>query len=217
MSQQVNKVKKSARNLTIFGSILIGFMVLLVVFIILQDPNKKNFSPTTYVPLEEIDIDKEAEETPEPVFVEVVDDISLSVAEVSGGNLITPDNKVVNAEGQVVQNDATVMTPLAPKLTAPIDPARLPESVIKLEAYANGFSPREFRVRAGQPVTLALTAVDTGARMVFDDPSLSALEMPVSMGQTRTKTFNAPLAPGEYFFRQDIPDRYDQTGRMIVE
>ena len=215
MSQQANQIKKSARNLTIFGSILIGFMVLLVVFIILQDPNKETFAPTNYVPLEEIN--KEANEVSAPVFVEVVDDISLAAAEVVGGNLITPDNKVVNTQGQVVRNDVEPMTPLAPKLTAPVDPERLPETVIKLEAYKNGFSPREFRVQAGQAVTIALTAVDAGARLVFDDPNLSALEMPVSSGQTRTKTFNAPLTPGEYFFRQDIPDRYDQTGRMIVE
>lgn len=215
MSQQANQIKKSARNLTIFGSILIGFMVLLVVFIILQDPNKETFAPANYVPLEEIN--KEANEVSAPVFVEVVDDISLAAAEVVGGNLITPDNKVVNTQGQVVRNDVEPMTPLAPKLTAPVDPERLPETVIKLEAYKNGFSPREFRVQAGQAVTIALTAVDAGARLVFDDPNLSALEMPVSSGQTRTKTFNAPLTPGEYFFRQDIPDRYDQTGRMIVE
>jgi hypothetical protein len=215
MSQQANQIKKSARNLTIFGSILIGFMVLLVVFIILQDPNKESFSPSTYVPLEEIE--KSNGETAEPVFVEVVDDISLAVSEVRGGSLVTPDNKVVNTEGQVVQNDAQPMTPLAPKLTAPVDPNRLPDTVIKIESYANGFSPREFRVQSGQPVTIALTAVDSGARLVFDDPSLSALRMSASIGQTRAKTFNAPLTPGEYFFRQDLPGRYDQTGRMIVE
>ncbi len=215
MSQQVNQIKKSARNLTIFGSILIGFMVLLVVFIILQDPNKKNFSSTTIEPLEEIN--KEANGTSSPTYVEVVDDMSLAVAEVSGGNLVTPDSKVINAVGQVVQNSAQPMTPLAPTLTAPVDPTRLPTSVIKLELYDNGFSPRQFKVFSGQAVTLALTAINAGARLVFDDPALAGLEMAVTSGQTRTKTFNAPLTPGIYFFRQDIPDKYEQTGRMIVE
>jgi hypothetical protein len=216
MSSQANQIKKNARNLTIFGSILIGFMVLLVVFIILQDPNKKNFSSTiTVEPLEEIE--KNANSTSAPAIVEVVDDFSLAAAKVSGGNLITPDDRVINTQGQVVQNSADPMTTLAPKLTAPVNADNLAESVIKLEAYPNGFSPREFRVLSGQSVTLAVTAIDAGTRLVFDDVSLAGLEMAVSAGQTRIKTFNAPLASGLYVFRQDIPGRYEQVGRMIVE
>lgn len=214
---KINKTKKSARNLTIFGAILIGFMLLLVVFIILQDPNKQDtsFDAKIDAPLPEISKGV-ADIEPEEVVIETVDNAESASRTIDGGNLITSENKVINEQGQVVQNQAKPMTALAPILSAPLDPNKLLDSVIKIEAYANGFSPREFIVRAGQPVTIALTSIGTDSRLSFTDESLAGLELPVPQDKTMAKTFSAPSTPGEYIFIQNIPGKYDQTGKMIV-
>lgn len=149
--------------------------------------------------------------------VEVVEDLTGAVQVVSGGNLITPDFRVVNEDGQVVQNDALPMTPIAPKLSAPLEQKDLPVSAIKLTADSSGFRPAEFRVKAAQPVTVSLTAIGLGSRLVFKDSSLAALELTVPADYTMAKTFKAPDVPGEYVFYQDMPGRFQQTGKMIVE
>ncbi len=138
-------------------------------------------------------------------------------SEVAGANIINLENKVVNDKGTVVVNDAKPMTDAAPRLSAPIAKDKIPEASVKLTADANGFRPSEFRVKAGQPVTLVLTADGVGSRLIFDDITLSSLEIPVPSGYTMAKTFNAPTQLGEYTFHQDMPNRSGQTGKMIVQ
>jgi plastocyanin len=136
--------------------------------------------------------------------------------EVSGGSIVTKDDKVVNNQGVEVKNDAAPMTSAAPRLSDPIKVSDLAASDIKLKATATGFTPSEFTVKSGTAITIALTSEGTDSRLVFDDNKLIALELPVPIGYTMAKTFNAP-APGEYTFRQDIPGRSSQTGKMIVK
>ncbi|MFA6514621.1 MAG: hypothetical protein WCT50_05085 [Patescibacteria group bacterium] len=154
---------------------------------------------------------------PESDFIETVDNLDKATAEVKGTSLVTPDNKVINEKGQVVQNNALPMTPEAPKLSAPLAPADIPAASVKLTADINGFSPSEFTVNVNQPVTLVLTSTGVGSRLVFDDKALVALELPVPSNYTMAKTFNAPAVPGEYIFHQDMPGRSQQTGKMIVK
>jgi plastocyanin len=154
---------------------------------------------------------------PKTDFIETVDNVDQAVVEVKGGSLVTPDNKVVNDKGQVVQNNALPMTPEAPKLSPPLAKEDITAASIKLKADANGFSPSEFTVNANQPVTLVLTSTGVGSRLVFNDPALVALELPVPSNYTMAKTFNAPGTPGEYTFYQDMPGRSKQIGKMIVK
>ena len=150
-------------------------------------------------------------------YIETVKNLDQAVATVTGANLITPDNKVVNDRGQVVQNNALPMTPEAPKLSAPLASEEIPGSSIKIKADANGFSPAEFTVSKNQPVTLVLSSVGVGSRLVFNNSSLIALELPVPAGYTMAKIFNAPSVSGVYTFYQDMPDRSHHVGKMIVK
>lgn len=135
----------------------------------------------------------------------------------SGTSLVASSGQVINNEGRPVNNEATPMSKEAPKLSVPLDKKFLPDSTIKLEAVPGGFKPESFTVSANKPVTLALTSSGVDSRLVFNDPKLAALELPVPNGYTFAKTFNAPMAPGEYTFYQDIPGRNGETGRMIVK
>jgi plastocyanin len=210
------------KSLIIFGIILIIGLAVFVYLILSQTNGLKNPS----MPLSPLSTDTQTTDTnnndspfnPETDYIETVNNLNQAAVVLPGTSLVTPDAKVVNEEGQVVQNNALPMTPEAPRLSAPLaSSASAPAGAIKLQADANGFTPREFTVKANQPVTIVLSAVGVGSRLVFDDPNLVALEIPVSSGYTMAKTFNAPGTPGAYTFHQDMPGRSGQIGRMIVE
>lgn len=162
---------------------------------------------TSTVPVPEI-----SEDLPE----EVQQVLKESVVEAPGASLVTKDDKVVNEKGVEVKNDAAPMSADAPRLSAPIKESQLAASAIKLKATADGFSPKEFTVKSGTAVTFSVTSEGVDTRLVFEDASLKALELPVPAGYTMAKTFNAP-APGSYKFYQDIPGRSGETGTMIVQ
>jgi hypothetical protein len=224
------KIKSSKANssipkhLIIFGTILIILAVMFVILILRQgetldqDDNQLASLNNQAKDSEEASSDNRKGDIFNPTIdqIEIVSDLDKAIATTAGVNLITPDSKVVNEEGQVVQNNAPPMTPIAPRLSEPVDPDTLMQGTIKLRADENGFSPNEFVVISGEPVTLSLTSVGVGSRLVFIDSSLVALELPVPTDYTMAKTFNAP-SPGEYVFYQDMPGRTDQTGKMIVQ
>jgi|GEM_PF-1139844 plastocyanin len=162
---------------------------------------------TSTVPVPEISKDL-------PAAVQEV--LKTATVEAPGASLVTKDDKVVNDSGVQVKNDAAPMTADAPRLTAPIQVSQLAASAIKLKATTGGFVPKEFTVKAGAAVTLSLTSDGVDSRLVFQDKSLQGDEIPVPMGYTMAKTFNAPAA-GKYVFYQDIPGRSGETGTMIVQ
>lgn len=141
-------------------------------------------------------------------------------AQVPGGSLVTKDNKVITTEGIVTENNAVPASPTAPKQTPVIPKESLPASVTKLDVSATGFSPNSFEVKAGAPVTLAVTSADRSTHVFFfDDASLSAVAIGIDPGTTRAITFNAPSKAGEYTFRCDVPGHAQrgETGKMIVK
>ncbi|MFA5248020.1 MAG: cupredoxin domain-containing protein [Patescibacteria group bacterium] len=105
----------------------------------------------------------------------------------------------------------------APVQSVAVDPDKLPDSVIKLTFTSTGSSPDNFKVKAGQVVSLSVTAVDFMEVFKFQDSSLSAIAIGLMKGDTRIITFNAPEKKGEYVFYSDIPGRKEITGKMIVE
>jgi plastocyanin len=143
-----------------------------------------------------------------------------AVVTVVGANPISKEGVVVTPAGEVAKNDSIPLSPEAPKQTAPVSRDDLPASVIKLEISENGWSPAEFSVKAGAPITIAVTSVDDyNHAFMFDDPSLSSVLVFVSPYDTRAITFNSPSTPGEYTFRCDIPGHADrgEVGKMIVQ
>lgn len=150
----------------------------------------------------------------------VPDVLKEAVVAVVGANPITQEGTVVTTEGVAVQNDAAPLSPGAPKQTYSIVKEELPDSVIKLAISANGWDPAEFSVKAGAPVTIAITSADNFTHVfMFDDKALSAVAVGVSPRETRAITFNSPTEVGEYAFHCDVPGHTSrgEVGKMIVK
>lgn len=226
-----NKFKSMESNLTKQNKLMIvaGVVVLVLIIIIIslinqtkkiQEENKNLLSGQKETSITAINDNVQDEGKtviiPENASTSTKEILKDAKIEVSGGSIVTKDDKVVNNQGVEVKNDAAPMTAAAPRLSDPIKESDLGSNDIKLKANANGFTPSEFTVKSGSAVTIALTSEGTDSRLVFDDTKLIALELPVPLGYTMAKTFNAP-APGEYTFRQDIPGRSSQSGKMIVK
>jgi len=142
-----------------------------------------------------------------------------SRVEIVGANPIL-DNVVVTHAGQVAKNDVVPMSPEAPQQTAPISKDQVPASATKLELSSSGFNPAKFEVKAGAPVTLSVSSVDTITHVfVFENPVLSAIAIGVGPNETRAITFNAPTEKGEYSFRCDVSGHANrgEVGVMIVK
>ena len=94
---------------------------------------------------------------------------------------------------------------------------KIPAKAIKLSVSSAGFSPKEFSIKAGEEVSLALTSTGTSSHVfLFPSASFMSLTMMVSNNETKVITFTAPDA-GTYEFRDDIPEFRMNTGKMIVK
>ncbi len=155
----------------------------------------------------------EAGEAINPVLVD-------AVAVVEGANLVSTEGKVITNEGVEVKTDVSPMSAEAPRQTVALDKASLPASAIKLDISAAGFSPAEFTVKAGAPITITLSSTDEWSHsLIFGDARLEAASIGVSTGETRAISFNAPSEAGEYNFYCGVPGHANrgEVGKMIVE
>jgi len=136
----------------------------------------------------------------------------------TGTSPVTDTGEVLNRLGEPAKLNVLPGSPEAPQESNPISPEDLPSEAIKLTITAAGISPSSFTVRAGAPVTISVTAGDTQTHIFkFDSPSLSAVAVGVSPGETRAITFNAP-GKGTYGFHCDVPGHASrgETGTMTV-
>jgi plastocyanin len=165
-----------------------------------------------YVP-DNVVLDEEGE----AIIPEALVDAMVAVV---GANPITTDGTVVTPAGEAVQNDVMPMSPKAPKQTSSLAVEELPVSVVKLDVSAAGFEPAEISVKAGAPVTIAITSADDFAHVfIFDDSVLSAIAIGVPPHETSAITFNSPVEAGEYTFHCDVPGHAarGEVGKMIVK
>lgn len=143
------------------------------------------------------------------------------IVAVPGTSPVTEEDVVVTPQGAPVKNDAVPGTQEAPQQSEPIvDKSQVPASAVKLDVSAGGFSPSEFKVKAGRAVTLSVSSVDTQTHVfAFKDASLQAVAIGVGPGETRAITFNAPDVKGEYAFFCNVPghEARGEAGKMIVE
>ncbi|MFA5050723.1 MAG: cupredoxin domain-containing protein [Patescibacteria group bacterium] len=104
---------------------------------------------------------------------------------------------------------------VVPNQSGSLTKEEVPTELIKLTVSASGFTPNEFSVKAGQVVTLAVTAGDEKTHIFkFDDASLSAIAIGIAEYETRAITFKVP-AKGDYSFSCDVPG-HSQRGEKGV-
>ena len=210
---------KSKKMLVLLGVIV----VVVLIIVVAASQGKKNAGtpgtqtnqPATTAPTDTtIPADTT---TAAPVVSEVLKDATIAAP---GANPITKDNKVVTQEGKQTVNSVEQTSPLAPSETGPISKESLAPSVIKLDVNGSGYTPKEFTVKPGAPVTISITATDSFAHsFVFDDPELSAIGVGVYANETRAISFNAPTKAGNYTFYCNVgPHRSrGEAGTMIVK
>lgn len=110
--------------------------------------------------------------------------------------------------------------PEAPAQSLPLEEKDVPKDAVKLEVTAQGFSPDNFTVKAGEKVTLAVKSADQWVHtFVFDDPALSDVSLGLASQETRAITFFAPKEKGEYKFFCNVPGHRErgEEGTMRVE
>jgi plastocyanin len=126
---------------------------------------------------------------------------------------------VVTGQGEVANNMAEPGSQAAPLASFVVDPSRLPESTIKLSVSSDLIEPSEFRVKAGQVVSLSVTVNEAKRShlVIFDEPILNAVRVSLNSGQTKVINFNAPLEKGIYEFYSDLYKEKGSVTKMIVE
>ncbi len=217
MSDSSGKYKKP---LAIIGSLLI--IALIVVAALMSNKDKNEKVVVEYndadVPLDALPYSSTVVpgEEGELIIPEV---LQTAVVTVPGANPIIPDGTVMTVSGSPVQNDAAPLSADAPQQTPPIAPEQLSASAINLTVSGGIWTPAEFTVKAGAPITLALTVDDDNHHFfLFNDPSLQAVVVGLSPHETRALTFNAPEQVGEYSFSCNVPGHADrgEKGKMLV-
>jgi len=221
----------------ILGALLLLILIILIIILAASLNKKRGDELGAETFLEENNTEAELEE--EFIIPEDIDEIGrdlllrerevkkiISESEIvaPGANPITKEGEIINTEGDVVMNAVGPSDSLAPTASDPINPNTLSENVIKLEVILGSFSPNEFRVKAGEAISIALTANDEFIHaLTFIDPNLSAINLTVSPSETRVITFKAPMTPGEYIFKCPVGgDKVGhvvrgEIGKMIVE
>lgn len=126
--------------------------------------------------------------------------------------------EVLTKDGERVVTNTAAGEPNGPRTSNPIDPSILPESTIKLTLSPTEITPKEFKVRAGQAVSIAfINTANTYAIFRFEDAGLSAVAVGLKEKQTRAMSFNAPSNPGKYVFFTEPNQAQGAVGKMIVE
>jgi hypothetical protein len=133
----------------------------------------------------------------------------------------TATGDVVDSDGKKLDNSAPIGSLDAPRQSKYIQPGdKIPESAVKLEIGADFIKPNEFKVKAGQAVSLAIFSVSKlGALFRFEDASLRGVTLSLMPDRAKIIVFNAPDEPGEYAFYSDHANQRTRgaVGKMIVE
>jgi len=106
--------------------------------------------------------------------------------------------------------------PENPQASLPLNEKDVPKDAIRLSVSLNGFEPKEFSVKSGQKVILALKAVDSVHVFKFKNEKLSKVKIGIASGETKTIQFYAPKEKGDYEFFCDVPG-HNEVGKMIVK
>lgn len=182
--------------------LLIVVIILIVIFLNKRAKTGVGLAPVRPIVNNEsnqvININTESQVTPS---------ISPEVAPVT--NQIIP--------GTRLKDDPRLYLPV-PEQSSVSSEDMIPAGAIKISGTENGFSPSEFRVKAGDEIILALTSrISEPVVLTFYEPEMAAISIGCGPMETRWISFVVPTRPGEYVFKNDIIGKAGQTGKMIVE
>lgn len=130
------------------------------------------------------------------------------------------NGKVVQFNGQPVDNSAAAGSSAAPLQSRALAESEYPRGSIVLEMnLGRGITPNRFRVSRGAVVNLVVKSTDDLTHIFqFKSRDLGGIVVGVGPHEARAITFNAPPNGGEYEFQCDIPHhRSLETGVMVVE
>ncbi len=218
-----NDLQKKPNKKKTFIALGIGILALVVIIVVVLSIKDRQYLEPVETPV----VDEKAPEVEEVVLDDgdIVDVesqrintlITESRTEATGTNLITTDNRVIDSTGLELRSDVEPDSMEAPRASQPINEEELSESVIKIEANEEGFSPNEIRVAANTAVTISLSGkTDDSHILRFEDPELSSIVIRIRNDETRAIAFVTPSRPGEYTFFCDFPG-HNYEGLMIVE
>jgi len=199
--------------------IVIGIIVILAIIIIATPKKEGEEFVDEPIHGEEMPTKKELKDMEAAPEIEIKEIVEPEVV-APGASLVTGEGEVLAKTGEVAQNDAVPGTKEAPKPSQTLTEEQIPEEalVISISKEA-GFEPKQFRVKPGQVVTIALTSIDNSVHgFRFTDKILTAVAVSVNPGETRAITFKAPEMLGEYAFHCTAPGhkRKGEIGSMIV-
>ena len=205
---------KNKKNLYI----VIGIIVILAIIIIATPKKDAEFADEP-IHGEEMPTKQELKDMEAAPEIEIKEIVEPEVV-APGASLVTGEGEVLAKTGEVAQNDAVPGTKEAPKPSQTLTEEQIPKEalVINISKEA-GFEPKQFRVKPGQVVTIALTSIDNSVHgFRFTDDVLTAVAVSVNPGETRAITFKAPEMIGEYPFHCTAPGhkRKGEIGSMIV-
>jgi len=158
-------------------------------------------------------------EAPEPELKE----ISSEGEEIApGASKVTPKGEVVTGEGEKVETAEIIpgseKAPQQSKVLEEEEKIEVAKRALEMEVSSEkGFVPSAFRVKPGQVVTIMLSSAEgENHTLRFKDPSLRAVAISLSGGETKAVSFNAPDIPGEYQYFCPHPGHESETGIMFV-
>ena len=169
--------------------ILLSLMVLVIILLVIVLMNPKN---------NELSLEKQGQSQEQD---------SLNVSK----------NKALLDESQelIVGQDVILIESEAPRQEI-LDNSGQPLKNVDLSVSKDGFSPKEFKVNAGQVVTIKLIVKDDNNHAFnFSDINLLASDILVTKGYALEFNIVAPLESGTFkFYNVNFPEN---TGKMIVE
>lgn len=122
---------------------------------------------------------------------------------------LPPETEIINESPVLIDEvDGSVI-----KDEAPIEETKPITIDVTIDAE-KGFNPASIEVKAGQQVTLNITA-NGGVAIVVFDGNLSASAVGINNGQMKSVTFNAPTIRGEYSFHNDVPGKNYVCGFIV--
>jgi len=207
---------KNKKNLYIVIGIIV---ILLIIIIVTPRKDKEAEYAGEFMPEQGLPTKQELKDIQAAPEIETKEIIEPEVV-APEASLVTGEGEVLSPSGDVAKNEAVPGTKEAPKPSRTLTEDEIPEQalVINISVEA-GFEPKQFKVKPGQIVTIALTSIDNSVHgFRFTDDILTAVTVSVNPGKTRAITFKAPEMIGEYPFHCTAPGhkRKGEIGSMIV-